>query len=168
MTHWEYILLAANGLIGLATWRNVPLAVVRLVGALTKDTQRSRQCAEMVRLARKDAKDLPSYLVGSLRNDEPSVDEEPRTRKRSRLNGNRPQSNSRQGISSERRSAQGSRPTTHSPPAAPRSAAQHQPGERTRGGDAAISPGSGVLSAPAATRAERTRTAIDGIADTRA
>jgi hypothetical protein len=37
---------------------------------------------------------------------------------------------------------------------------------RTRGGTTAISPGSSVLSAPAATRAKRIHTAIDGIADT--
>jgi hypothetical protein len=36
-----------------------------LVGGLTKNPQRSKQCAEMVRLSRKDAKELPSYLVES-------------------------------------------------------------------------------------------------------
>jgi len=63
MPHWAYLLSAANGLVGLATWRNLPLTVVRLVGALTKDAERSKRCAEILRLARKDAKDLPSYLL---------------------------------------------------------------------------------------------------------
>lgn len=61
--HWEYILWVVNGLVGLGTWRNVPLAVVRLIGALTKDPQRSKQCAEIIKLSRKDAKDLPQYLT---------------------------------------------------------------------------------------------------------
>lgn len=63
MPHWVYLLSAANGLISLATWRNLPLTVVRLVGALTRDPERSKRCAEVLRLARKDAKDLTSYLV---------------------------------------------------------------------------------------------------------
>lgn len=36
-----------------------------LMGGLTTNPQRSRQCAEMLRLCRKDAKDLPSYLMDS-------------------------------------------------------------------------------------------------------
>jgi hypothetical protein len=63
MPHWIYLLSAANALISLFTWRNLPLAIVRLVGALTKDSERSKRCAEILRLARKDAKDLPSYLA---------------------------------------------------------------------------------------------------------
>jgi hypothetical protein len=57
MAHWEFVVWAVNGLVGLSTWRNVPLAVVRLIGALTKDPQRSRQCDEVIKLSRKDAKD---------------------------------------------------------------------------------------------------------------
>jgi hypothetical protein len=64
----------ANGLISLATWRNLPLTVVRLVGALTRDPERSKRCAEVLRLARKDAKDLPSYLI-----DDPGHDQAPET-----------------------------------------------------------------------------------------
>lgn len=63
MPHWVYFLSAANAVVSLAAWRNLPLTVVRLVGALTKDPERSKRCAEILRLARKDAKDLPSYLI---------------------------------------------------------------------------------------------------------
>lgn len=62
MPHWVFFLSAANALVGVFTWRNLPLTVVRLVGALTKDPERSKRCAEILRLARKDAKELPSYL----------------------------------------------------------------------------------------------------------
>lgn len=63
MAHWMYVLWAVNTLIGVATWRNATLAIVRLVLALTKDRDRAARCAEILRLARKDAKDLPSYLA---------------------------------------------------------------------------------------------------------
>lgn len=72
MGHWEYVVWAVNGLIGLGTWRNVPLAVVRLVGGLTRDSQRSKQCAEMLRLSRKDAKEIPSYFLDSPESSSPS------------------------------------------------------------------------------------------------
>ena len=63
MSHWEYILPAVSGPLGLAAWRYAPRAFLMMVGGLTKNSQRSKQCAEMVRLSRKDAKDLPSYLA---------------------------------------------------------------------------------------------------------
>ena len=74
MPHWVYFLSAANAFVSLAGWRTLPLTVVRLVGALTKDPERSKRCAEILRLARKDAKDLPSYLL-----DLPGHDQEPAT-----------------------------------------------------------------------------------------
>jgi hypothetical protein len=74
MPHWVYLFSAANGLVGLVTWRNLPLTIVRLVGALTRDPERSKRCAEILRLARKDAKDLPSYLIGG-----PGYDQAPET-----------------------------------------------------------------------------------------
>lgn len=63
MAHWVYILSAVSGPVGLAAWRYAPRAFLMIVGGLTKDPQRSKQCAEMLRLQRKDAKDLPSCLV---------------------------------------------------------------------------------------------------------
>jgi hypothetical protein len=66
MAHWEYILWGLGGPAGIAAaWRYVPRALLMLVGGLTAKPQRSKQCAEMIRLSRKDAKDLPSYLVDS-------------------------------------------------------------------------------------------------------
>ena len=66
MAHWQYILWGLGGPAGFAAaCRYIPRAFLMLVGGLTKNPQRSKQCAEMVRLSRKDAKELPSYLVES-------------------------------------------------------------------------------------------------------
>lgn len=66
MVHWVYLLLTVIGApVGMVAWRYAPRAFLMLVGGLTKDPERSRQCAEMVRLSRKDAKELPSYLSRS-------------------------------------------------------------------------------------------------------
>jgi hypothetical protein len=72
MAHWEYILSAASGPLGFAVWRYAPRAFLMMIGGLTKDPQRSKQCAEMVRLSRKDAKDLPSYLTAISPEDKPA------------------------------------------------------------------------------------------------
>ena len=64
MAHWEYAAWAASSPIGLAAaWRYAPRAFLMLVGGLTKDPQRSKQCAEMLRLQRKDAGSIQSYLA---------------------------------------------------------------------------------------------------------
>jgi hypothetical protein len=65
MVHWVYIFSVVCGPLGVAAWRYAPRTFLMLVGGLTKDPKRSRQCAEMVRLSRKDAKDLPSYFTDS-------------------------------------------------------------------------------------------------------
>jgi hypothetical protein len=72
MAHWEYILPAVSGPLGFAAWRYAPRAFLMMIGGLTKDPQRCKQCAEMVRLSRKDAKDLPSYLTAVSAEDEPT------------------------------------------------------------------------------------------------
>jgi hypothetical protein len=74
MAHWEYILSAASGPLGFAAWRYAPRAFLMMVGGLTKDPQRSKQCAEMVRLSRKDAKELQGYLSAPVANDGPPPD----------------------------------------------------------------------------------------------
>jgi hypothetical protein len=48
MAHWVYIFSAISGPLGLAVWRYAPRAFLTIVGGLTKDPQRSRQCAEML------------------------------------------------------------------------------------------------------------------------
>jgi hypothetical protein len=63
MAHWIYVLWAANALVGVTTWPKATLAIVRLVLMKTGDPDRAARCAEILRLARKDAKDLPSYLA---------------------------------------------------------------------------------------------------------
>lgn len=73
MRDWEYVLWAANGLIGIVNCGNVSLAVIRLVGALTRDPVRSRQCAEMLRLSHKDAQDMPSLLPSASPRTRPEV-----------------------------------------------------------------------------------------------
>lgn len=62
MAHWIY-LLAAAGPTGLAVWRYGPRAFLMVIAGLAKDPQRSKQCLEVIRLLRKDAKELPSYLI---------------------------------------------------------------------------------------------------------
>jgi hypothetical protein len=63
MAHWIYILWAANALVGVAVWPRATLAIARLVLLKTSDPDRAARAAEILRLARKDAKDLPSYLA---------------------------------------------------------------------------------------------------------
>jgi len=92
MAHWDYILWAAIGPTGLALWRYAPRAFLMLVGGLTKDPQRSKQCAEMLRLQRKDAKDLPSYLVSERRDNQPAKSRAPSARKHRRGGGHLPSS----------------------------------------------------------------------------
>lgn len=66
MAHWYYLVWALGGPAGIAAaWRYMPEAILKLRGGLTKDPQIHRHCAEMVRLSRKDAKDLASYLTDS-------------------------------------------------------------------------------------------------------
>jgi hypothetical protein len=66
MAHWHYILWGLGGPVSFAAvCRYIPRTILMLVGGLTTNQQRSNQCAEMVRLSRKDAKELPSYLLES-------------------------------------------------------------------------------------------------------
>lgn len=63
--HWEYFrwlvyLCAAAG-----TWRYLPLTIVRLIAAFTRSERRNKQCMEVLRLARRDAARIPSYLTTS-------------------------------------------------------------------------------------------------------
>lgn len=50
--------------VALGAWRFMPLGIVRLVAAFTRSETRHRQCMEVLRLARKDAANLPSYIAG--------------------------------------------------------------------------------------------------------
>ena len=64
MAHWQYILWGLGGPAGFAAaCRYIPRAFLVLMGGLTTSTQRFKQCAEMVRLLRKDAKEIPSYFA---------------------------------------------------------------------------------------------------------
>jgi hypothetical protein len=73
MTHWEYILLAVGGPAGLATWRYAPRAFLMIVGGLTKDPLRSKQCERMLALSRKDAKEILKSLTYSSEEESPSA-----------------------------------------------------------------------------------------------
>lgn len=64
--YWEYLRWGVYVASALSAWRFVPLAFVRLVAALTQDEARHRHCMEVLRLARRDAARIPSYMsVGS-------------------------------------------------------------------------------------------------------
>ena len=63
MPYWEYLRWVAfvGGAVGV--WRYLPLTVIRLVAAFTRDERRHKQCMEVLRLARRDASRIPSYVA---------------------------------------------------------------------------------------------------------
>lgn len=63
MAHWEYVAAAVSG--GLGIWRYGPRAFLMLVGGLTKNPQRSKQCGKMIALSRGDAKEILTLLADS-------------------------------------------------------------------------------------------------------
>lgn len=60
--HWGNLQWVICVAIGAGTWRYMPLAVVRLVITFTHNKQRVCQCLEILRLARRDAPSIDSYL----------------------------------------------------------------------------------------------------------
>ena len=64
--YWEYLHWVGYAVAGVGVWRYIPLAVVRFVAAFTHDEQRARQCMEVLRLARRDASRIPTYLSDDL------------------------------------------------------------------------------------------------------
>ena len=85
MAHWEYLFWALASPVGVATaWKYLLRAFLMIVGGMTKDPQRSKQCAEMLRLHLKDAKDMPSYLADVREPNEPAIAIAPPARKRRR------------------------------------------------------------------------------------
>jgi hypothetical protein len=66
MTHWEqYALWAISGSAGFGGLRYASQVFLMAVGALTKNTQRSWQCAVMLALMRKNPMELLRLLLGS-------------------------------------------------------------------------------------------------------
>ena len=61
--YWEYLPWAGCAAMAVGIWRYAPLALVRLVAAFTNDEERHRRCMEVLRLARRDASNLPTYLT---------------------------------------------------------------------------------------------------------
>jgi hypothetical protein len=61
--YWEYLrwVVYLGGAMGV--WRYLPLTVIRLVAAFTKDECRHKRCMEVLRLARRDASHIPSYIA---------------------------------------------------------------------------------------------------------
>lgn len=62
MVALEYLRWGAYVAAALGAWRFMPLTVVRLVAAFTRDEARHRRCMEVLRLARRDAASIPSYV----------------------------------------------------------------------------------------------------------
>jgi len=60
--YWQHLWWMAYVAAGVGIWRYLPLTVVRLVAAFTQDEQRHRRCMEVLRLARRDASTIPTYL----------------------------------------------------------------------------------------------------------
>lgn len=71
MAHWQYLTWVAYLTAVLSAWRFLPLAIVRLVAAFTRNETRHKQCMEVLRLARRDAARLSSYLPAPPRDDKP-------------------------------------------------------------------------------------------------
>ncbi len=65
MPYWEYLRWGIYVASVLGMWRLLPLTVVRLVAALTRNEKRHKQCMEVLRLARRDAALIPSYVTES-------------------------------------------------------------------------------------------------------
>ena len=63
--HWEYLRWMAYVGAALGAWRYLPLTIIRLVAAFTHNERRHKQCMEVLRLARRDASSIPSYLPES-------------------------------------------------------------------------------------------------------
>jgi hypothetical protein len=63
--YWEYLRWGLYVSAALGTWRVMPLAVVRLVAAFTRDEKRHKQCMEVLRLSRRDAATIPPYTAPS-------------------------------------------------------------------------------------------------------
>jgi hypothetical protein len=63
MPHWEYLRWAVYVGSAMGGWRYLPLTVIRLVAAFTKDEHRHRRRLEVLRLCRRDASRLPSYTA---------------------------------------------------------------------------------------------------------
>jgi hypothetical protein len=82
--HTQYFCWVVYVVTGLSTWKYVPLTVIRLIGALTRNQQRARQCAEILRLARRDAASIPSYLADPATVRKAHIQPQPR---RGRTNG---------------------------------------------------------------------------------
>lgn len=67
MAHWQYFLWAGYFSAALGVLRFLPLAIVRLAAAFTRDETRHRQCMEVLRLTRRDAARIPPYNSGPSR-----------------------------------------------------------------------------------------------------
>jgi hypothetical protein len=61
--YWPYLHWMAYVSAGMVAWRYLPLTVVRLVAAFTRDRQRHKQCMEVLRLAHRDASNISSFLT---------------------------------------------------------------------------------------------------------
>jgi hypothetical protein len=73
--HWEYLSWSAYVAVAIGAWRFLPLAIVRLVAAFTRDERRHRQCMEVLRLSRRDAALISRYIseLPSSRRSRPST-----------------------------------------------------------------------------------------------
>jgi hypothetical protein len=69
MIQWLYALSAIFGSLGVAALGSAR-AYLLIVGGKAKDRAITEQCAELYKLTRRDAKDLPDYLSGHSKGDE--------------------------------------------------------------------------------------------------
>jgi hypothetical protein len=63
--YWSYLHWVAFGAGGMVAWRYLPLAAARIVAICTHSDQRARRSLEIIRLTRRDAPRIRSYLPES-------------------------------------------------------------------------------------------------------
>ena len=61
--YWQHLGWMAYAAAGITVWRFIPLAVLRLVAAFTRDDRRHRQCMEVLALSRRHAAATPRCLA---------------------------------------------------------------------------------------------------------
>jgi hypothetical protein len=52
--YWQHLGWVAYAAVGVGAWRYLPLSVVRLTAAFTRDDKRHRRCMDVLWLARRD------------------------------------------------------------------------------------------------------------------
>ena len=61
--YWQHLGWVAYVAVGVGAWRYLPLSVVRLTAAFTRDDKRHRRCMDVLWLARRDITGMPGQAA---------------------------------------------------------------------------------------------------------